>query len=78
MRERELEEVARLIEWARDKVMKVRRVATDERVRRSLRSIAFSLHPYVNPRIAFLDKYDPRGRTSAGKSGRERGRRDGK
>ena len=43
-----------------------RRVATDERVRRSLKVIAFRLHSRVNPRIRFLDEYEAEERTPTG------------
>ena len=74
----EMEEVARLVAWSRDKILLVRRLAIDERVRRSLKVIAFSLHPRLNPRIRFLQRYDSTERSGAprGRPGRET--RDGK
>ena len=73
----EMEEVARLVAWARDKILKVRRVATDKRVRRSLKVIAFSLHSRVNPRIQFLEEYDAAERTPAGSVDSREEQRDG-
>ena len=71
MKDAELEETARLVEWTRTQILRVRRVATDDRVKRSLRAIAFALHPRINPRIRFLEIYDTKGRWCMIRSGRK-------
>ncbi len=58
----ETEAAAEVITWARGAIMRVRRVSTDDRVRRSLKTIALALCPKVNPRIAFLEKDDAKTR----------------
>ncbi len=73
----EMEEVARLVAWSRDKILKVRRLAIDGRVRRSLKVIAFSLHPRVNPRIRFLAEYDAAERIPTGSIDSRKEQRDG-
>ena len=59
-----LQDVARVIAWARERILTVRRVTTDPWVKVNLRAIAFSLHPKLNPRIRFLEATDGTTRTT--------------